>query len=138
MPAEQQETARTITERRRTEDFVTRYANNAYLEASAWDLKFIFGQVDQTVDPTREVVLQHTSLTMPWPQVKMMTYLMQVHIAMHETRIGKVNVPSGMIYKVTGDMPSDFREQFPEGAEELWQKLRALYDTFIEENPEAE
>jgi len=57
---------------------------------------------------------------------------------MHESQMGRVTVPQGLIFKVKGDMPPDFTQQFGDNAAALWQKLRANYDNFIEENPEAE
>jgi hypothetical protein len=138
MPADEQEVTARPSERKRADDFSSHYANNVFLEASAWDLKCIFGQLDQNLDPNKEIVLQHSSITLPWAQVKMLAYLLQVHLAMHENRTGKVMVPQGLIFKVKGDMPADFQQQFRENTEALWQKLRSLYDAFIEENPEAE
>jgi uncharacterized protein DUF3467 len=132
------ETTSRGSDKRRSEDFVNRYANNVFLESSAWDLKFIFGQLELNLEPGKEIIIQHSGIALPWPQVKMLAYLMQVHIAMHEARIGKINVPEGLIYKVKGEMPPDFAEQFTREPEALWSKLRAMYDAFIEENPESE
>jgi hypothetical protein len=138
MPANEQEKEAPKTEKRRAEDFSTRYANNVYLEPSTWDLKFIFGQLDLSLDPTKELILQHTAITLPWSQAKMLLYLLQVHIPMHEAQMGRVPVPTGLIYRVKGDMPPDFEQQFGENAAALWKKLRDNYDNFIEDNPEAE
>jgi hypothetical protein len=138
MSANEQEVAARISEKRRAEDFSSHYANNIHLEPSGWDLKFLFGQLDLNLDPTKELVLQHSAITLPWSQAKMLAYLLQVHIAMHESQMGRVTVPQGLIFKVKGDMPPDFTQQFGDNAAALWEKLRANYDNFIEENPEAE
>jgi len=129
-----EDTPKPATERIKSSDFTARYANNVYLESSAWDLKLVLGQLDQS---SGETIVQHTAVTMPWPQVKMLAYLLQVHIAMHENRLARVAVPGGLIFKVIGDMPEDFSQQFTNNPEGLWQKLRSLYDAFIAENPEA-
>jgi hypothetical protein len=137
MPNEPEVAARP-SEKKRVEDFSSHYANNVHLEPSAWDLKLIFGQLELTLDPTKELVLQHSAITVPWAQVKMLAYLLQVHIAMHESNMRRITVPAGLIFKIKGDMPLEFAQQFGENAAVLWQKLGGNYDNFIDENPEAE
>jgi len=60
MSANEQEVAARISEKRRAEDFSSHYANNIHLEPSGWDLKFLFGQLDLNLDPTKVLVLQHS------------------------------------------------------------------------------
>lgn len=74
----------------RTEDFIARYANNVHFESSVWDLKLIFGELDQK--EAKEVVRQHTSINLPWPTVKLMLYYLQVNLAYHESESGKVTM----------------------------------------------
>jgi hypothetical protein len=54
------------------DEMVDAYANNVYYEASAWDLKLIFGQLDQQ---NGAKIVQHTAITVPWPLVKLMIFL---------------------------------------------------------------
>ena len=60
----------TAIERSQTEDFRNTYANNVLFETSVWDLKMIFGQLDQRLG--QNAVVQHTAVAVPWPQVKIM------------------------------------------------------------------
>jgi hypothetical protein len=79
----------------RVEDFASYYANNVQFEASAWDLKLIFGQLDQSQQPV--VVEQHTAMTMPWSHAKIMAYFFIVNIIIHQGQHGMINIPSAVI-----------------------------------------
>lgn len=76
---------------KRNEDFEALYANNVQAEISVWDLKVIFGMLDQSVVPNR--VLQHTSVTVPWAQAKLFLYYLEVALYLHELQNGKVLIP---------------------------------------------
>jgi hypothetical protein len=125
------------TEKRRTQDFVNRYANNVQFEASAWDLRLIFGQLDQSLSVEKDYIDQHTAMAIPWSHVKLMAYLLRVHVIMHEAKVGRVHVPGGLIYRMTDDIPPEFKEQFKEDIEAVWNDLRELYEDFVNDNPEA-
>jgi hypothetical protein len=62
----------------RTGDFISVYANNAFFESSAWDLKIIFGQLDQSSG--EPIVRQNIAVTVPWAQAKLALYWMRIHI----------------------------------------------------------
>lgn len=79
----------------RVEDFYVDYANNVYLESSAWDLKMIFGQLDQGVTPV--TTEQRAAITIPWAQAVILNYLLSVHIRAHELDGGKIQIPQGVI-----------------------------------------
>jgi hypothetical protein len=76
---------------RRSEDFVSVYANNALFEASLWDLKVILGILDQTEG--KVAIEQHTAVSMPWMQVKLFSYWLRLNIAIYETNNGKIHIP---------------------------------------------
>jgi hypothetical protein len=78
----------------RDENFVTLYANNITFEAAIWDLKMIFGQLDQR---DKIVVEQHTAITIPWLQAKLLIYLLQVNVSVFEAEHGKIQVPERFI-----------------------------------------
>lgn len=78
------------------EDFVTAYANNVQFQASAWDIKMVFGELDQTGGKTN-VVEQHTSITLSWPEAKMLNFYLRVQIAAHEIDDGKINIPNRVL-----------------------------------------
>jgi hypothetical protein len=77
---------------KRDEDFTALYANNVVSEHSVWDLKVIFGILDQSISPPQ--VVQHTSINLPWTQVKLLSYWINVAIAIQEFYNGKINVPA--------------------------------------------
>ena len=81
---------RVLTEEREFAlDFV--YANNSLCEASVWDLKVIFGQLEQHTGQTR--VEWHTAVTMPWAQAKLLSYYIRLNIAQHEVQFGVLKTP---------------------------------------------
>ena len=98
MPEQEQEKHKPEkTAYRRDEEFETLYANNVYFELSAWDLKIIFGQLDQSKEVT--TIEQHTAMVIPWAQAKLMSYLLQVNIAIYESDHGKIKLPTGVLPK---------------------------------------
>jgi hypothetical protein len=80
-----------VGEFRRTEDFASVYANNVQFELSAWDLKVIFGVLDQR--GSKIAVEQHTSVTVSWLQAKLLNYFLEINLAIHEVEHGKIKVP---------------------------------------------
>ena len=79
---------------RHSNDFRRTYANNLQLESSAWDLVIVFGQIlqNQPNEPGKTIAEQHTAVTLPWPEVKMLKYLLEVNILAHEAEDGKIFV----------------------------------------------
>ncbi|HEX4002935.1 MAG TPA: DUF3467 domain-containing protein [Candidatus Acidoferrales bacterium] len=77
----------------RSEDFAAVYANNANFEASAWDLKVIFGQLDQAAG----VVDQHTAVTLPWSLVKLALYQLQAQVNLYEEIYGKIKITADIL-----------------------------------------
>jgi hypothetical protein len=71
------------------------YANNVYVEGSAWDLKMVFGQLDQSTVPAR--VEQRGAVTLPWAQAKILAYFMCLHLAGYEMQNGTINVPQAVM-----------------------------------------
>jgi len=81
----------------RSEDFEERYSNNVQFEPSAWDLKLLFGQLDQSAGAEATVVRQHTSMTITWVQAKILSYFLQVNIRAHEIDNGRIVVPTRVL-----------------------------------------
>ena len=71
----------------RTSNFISTYANSVYFEASAWDLKLIFGQLDQT--SANPAVQQNVAITVPWAQAKLALFWLRLHIEVAEVQVGK-------------------------------------------------
>lgn len=118
---------------KKSEDFAERYANNVLLESSLWDLRLIFGKLDQQVPGN--VVVQSSAITLPWAQVKVLHYFLGIHLSSQEIHNGRVQIPSGIIPpipdKMIPDLESDAKGQ------ETHDAFKAAYDDFIAANPEA-
>jgi hypothetical protein len=80
---------------RRVEDFIFKYANNVQFVMSVWDLKLIFADAQQ--QEGNEVLQQHTGITMPWLQVKLLRRFLQLNLILHEKVNGKIIVPPHLL-----------------------------------------
>jgi hypothetical protein len=120
---QQQQPAHLLEFIREPEDFAALYANNVQPEASVWDLKVTFGILDQTSQPNK--VVQHTSINLPWLQVKILSYLIRANLLIHEYQNGKVVVPASV-------MPPDPEKlELPGLTPELREALGKIYKDFI-------
>jgi hypothetical protein len=104
---------------RTADDFVVRYANNTYFEPSLWDLKLIFGQSDQKAG--MNVINQHTSITLPWSQVKVVLYFLTSQLAAFEALNGRIQIHTGIIPPVADHGPKDIPGVPQAKSEEIWQ-----------------
>ena len=117
---------------RREEDFTLKYANHIATEPNGWDLKVVFGRVDPSTGPN--VVFQHSAVSLPWPTVKSLIYLLQLQLIAYEGTNGHVPFPQGGITAIPRVIPeavAGFRN-----AKAIHEKVLKLYDDFIEANPE--
>lgn len=103
--------------RQKTDDFISRYANYSYIESSLWDMKIHFGQTDQSLGD--KVIPVNAAITLPWAQVKVLSYFLQVHLKGYEADHGRIKIPVGIIPPA------------------LLAPFREMYEKFINENPEA-
>jgi hypothetical protein len=103
--------------RKKTDDFTARYANYSHLESSLWDVKIYFGQTDQAAG--QNVVPVNAAITLPWPQIKVLSYFLQIHLAGYELENGRIKIPAGIIPPT--DVPA----------------FLDIYEKFIAINPEA-
>jgi hypothetical protein len=118
---------------RNSDDFRSVYANHSVLEYSAWDLKLIFGETDQTISVN--TIVQHTAVRLSWPQIKILSYFLQIHLAAYESDQGRLKVPAGVI---PGIIPPDTEtaKKFP-NARKVYEAWTKLHDDFLAANPEA-
>jgi hypothetical protein len=116
------------------DDFLERYANHVYFEPNFWDMKLLFGSYDQSVHPNH--VNRHTAISIPWFHVKMISYLLQVHLIQYEATVGKVRLVPGFIAPAPELSPEDEAALSPE-FHEVYVKTRKLYQDFRADNPEA-
>jgi hypothetical protein len=107
----------------RDEDFTALYANSVIAESSVWDLKVIFGILDQSSQPNR--IVQHTSINLPWTQIKLLSYLIRANLVIHEIQNGKVCIPAAI-------MPADPQNlELPGVSSEVRETLNKLYAEFL-------
>lgn len=117
----------------RADNFTDQYANNVYFETSLWDLKLIFGQLDQGLG--QNFVVQHGSVTLPWAQVKVLSYFLQVNLTAHEIRNGRVVLPPGLIPAIPKQVAKEFAND--QKAVEIHKVVSGMQKAFFAENPEA-
>lgn len=94
MANEQKKSDPGLPEFRRSDDFSSVYANNIRFETSYWDMKLVFGELDQSEG--KQVVDQHTAVSVPWGQVKLMIYYLQLNLAFYEAVHSKVKIPDDL------------------------------------------
>ncbi|HEV2422608.1 MAG TPA: hypothetical protein VGS59_12930 [Candidatus Acidoferrales bacterium] len=99
------------------------YANNVFYESSAWDLKLIFGQLDQR-DGVK--IVQHSAITLPWPLVKLMVYWLRGQIEYQERLSGKIEISPLIIPPEIPPLTEEARKQDPknEVAYEIFSRTR--------------
>jgi hypothetical protein len=76
----------------REKKFEVAYANNFHFEPSVWDLKIMFGQLEQHTGTS--VIDWHTAITIPWLQVKFVAYYLRVQAAWQEQHSGPIKGPA--------------------------------------------
>ena len=104
------------------------YANNVYYEGSAWDLKLIFGQLDQTGGKVR--ILQHSAITVPWTMAKLMVYWLRGQIEAHELANGKIHMPPAIIPPALPPVTEEQKKQDP-NAETVYAIFNRLRDELV-------
>lgn len=122
---------KTGIEFKRVEDFERSYANNVQVLSNNWDLELVFGELDQAQGPN--IIIQHTAITIPWAQAKILWYFLGVHITGHESEFGRIKIPAAIIPEVSEQKPKAL-EQVPD---HLWKQFRKQYEDFIKANPES-
>lgn len=117
---------------RREEDFTVKYANHASAEPCGWDLKLLFGRVDNSAGPN--VVLQHTAISLPWPTVKALIYVLRLQLTAYEKNNGHVPFPVGGLTPIPRSIPEEFSKA--PNAKAIHEAVLKLYDEFVADNPE--
>ena len=77
-------------------DFVERYANNVRFESSFWDLKILYGVLDQP-SPDETNYLVHTAMHLPWTQAKLVAYYLYMNVLFHEAQSVEIRIPNGLM-----------------------------------------
>ena len=102
------------------------YANNAQFELSSWDLKIIFGELNQSGGKT--TVEQHTAVTVSWVQAKLFAYYLQVNIAFYELQHGKIAIPKETLPPEPPPIPEELaNDPQAKAANQLFKKMRGEF-----------
>jgi hypothetical protein len=111
----------------RGDSYESLYANNVQFEASVWDLKAIFGQLDQA----ESRIEQHTAITMPWVHVKIAAYYLLMNVIAHEAIEGPIKVSP----RVTPPRPDSADPTVEASAKPTVEYLAWVHDQFFGSNP---
>ncbi len=109
----------------RSEDFISVYANNVMFESSAFDLRLIYGQIDQAAG----VVDQHTGVTIPWVVAKLGLHFLNTQVAAHEIVYGKIAIPKEL-FPLEPPPPPKELSQNPL-VQQVYEALKKLREEFI-------
>jgi len=99
------------------------YANNHMVEISFWDLKVLFGQVEQH---PKFNINYHTAVTMPWAQAKLLGYYLRLQVAWHEAVNGEVKLPSNLVPNKLEATAEDYENMTPE-VRAFWELASRLH-----------
>jgi hypothetical protein len=80
----------------RAANLISIYANNAYFESSAWDLKIVFGQLEQPAGGNA-VIKQSLAVTLPWTVAKLALYWLRVQVEAMELQSGKITIRQDLL-----------------------------------------
>jgi hypothetical protein len=80
---------------RNEETFKSLYSNNVQFETSVWDLKMVFGEIDQSKG--QDAVVQHSGVTVGWAEAKIFGYFLLVNLVLHQAREGQIHIPSSVL-----------------------------------------
>jgi hypothetical protein len=107
----------------RVEDFESTYANNVQFQPSVWDLKILFGELDQ--GEGKAAIEQHTAITIPWATAKLMRYYLDLNISFYESENGRIKIPPRVLPPEPDPLPQEL-ENDPQAkaASELVRKMR--------------
>ena len=89
----------------RTPDFISTYANSVVYEATAWDLKMKFGQVENVAG--NSLVKQHITVTIPWAQAKLALYWLRLQVQAMELQTGKIPIRKDVIPVAPPELPPE-------------------------------
>ncbi len=109
----------------RDDDYTNLYANNLHTELSVWDLKVIFGILDQSSQPNK--IVQHTAINLPWAQVKLASYYLQVAVILHEAQNARINIP----VQLRPIDPSIIKQELADMPPEAKEKIANIYKSFM-------
>lgn len=114
-------------EYRRSADYEERYANNVKLESTVWDIKLVFGAMDQSQPTT--AIEQFVAINLSHRQAKLLAWCLEVQIASQEAESGEITIPDA----VMPPSPALLAARLPEGSRErvVAEKLAARHAEYF-------
>ncbi len=109
---------------------VSKYANNTAFEQSIWDLKIIFGQLQQRGETE---VDWHTAITVPWFQVKLMDYYLRLNLTFYEMEQGRMKIPTAVKPPVPPPLTEEQLRENPRLIE-LTERYKKIHDEMFGED----
>lgn len=107
----------------RANDFFETYANQATYESSVWDLKIIFGQLDQSSGAGR--VKQTLAVTIPWTQAKLAVFSLKLLVTGMELQNGKIQIrPDLLPVEAPALTPDQENDPLARATHEAYKRLR--------------
>src|SRR5260370_42525715 len=88
-----------------SKSFISLYANHVLFHPTAWDLKILFGQVENRSGT--DVVTQDAAITIPWAQAKLALFYLRAQVEVMEMLSGKIPLRKDLL-------PADVRPLTPE------------------------
>jgi hypothetical protein len=112
--------------RRDPKTFIAGYANNVMVESNTFDLRLVFGVLDQR-NPLKAAVDQFAGINLSWPEVKLLIFWMQIHVAGFEKENGKIKIPTTALPPDVGSsiLPTQLDNEKGRESIELIRKMRA-------------
>ncbi len=90
-------------------DFVSRYSSNVQFDTSIWGLRMVFGELIGGAT-NRQVIEQHTAISMSWIHVKVFQAFLEAFLAWHEAgEQGDVEVPARLFPNAYDPSPDIFK-----------------------------
>jgi hypothetical protein len=120
--------ARKNPEFRPTEDFSDVYANNINFEPTTFDLKILFGQLNQAFSPN--IVEQHTAVTIAWAEAKLLLHFLNIQIAAYEQVNGRIALHPSVLPPAPNP-PDEATVKTEPKALEVYQTLKRIHDEFV-------
>jgi hypothetical protein len=112
----------------RTEQYIASYANSIIFESSAWDLKLIFGQLDQVSSTT--LVKQHLAVTIPWPQAKLALFWLRLQIEVAEIQV-RAKIPIRQEFLPPELPPLTSEQENDPGTKEFYGLYHKIREEFL-------
>jgi hypothetical protein len=113
---------------KRTENFSSTYANSIIFDSTAWDLRMIFGQLDQEAGVA--VAKQHLAVTIPWPQAKLMLFWLRLQVEAAELAVGiKIPIRRDLLPQEPPDLTPEQENAL--GAKEIRELYLKLREEFL-------